>query len=264
MPGALNLPSTHTKETIMTKHTLIFTAMAAAGLIMPSASANDAPDRLQTEVSAVQLAQAQTTRPEDKRGGTAATPDKGTGAKDMERTGGKEADKSQLGGFDKKFVKQAAEGGMKEVSLGQLAKEKATNDQVKKFGQHMVEDHTKANQELMKIAKSKNIDLPAKTESKDTKGMDKLRDLSGAQFDRQYMQEMVKDHEKTVKLFEQEAKEGKDPDLKAFAEKTLPTLREHLKMARSLSDQVGKGGGSAAGQTKSEMGKPDTPPRKTQ
>jgi putative membrane protein len=136
-------------------------------------------------------------------------------------------------GADQHFVMEAAKGGLAEVELGRLAADKASSDDVKKFGQRMVDDHGKANDELKSLAETKNITLPTALDSKDKEKMDRLSKLSGDAFDRAYMQEMVKDHKKDVNEFRTESKSGKDPDIKSWAAKTLPTLEEHLKMAES-------------------------------
>lgn len=136
---------------------------------------------------------------------------------------------------DTKFMKEAAEGGMAEVALGQLAAEKASNSDVKKFGQRMVDDHSKANDELKQIASQKNVDLPQDLSAKDKATKAMLEKLSGEQFDRAYMKDMVKDHKKDVSDFRRESKSAQDPDVKQFVTKTLPTLEEHLKQAESIA-----------------------------
>ena len=139
---------------------------------------------------------------------------------------------------DRKFVTEALKGGMAEVELGKLATEKASNAAVKQFGQRMAADHGKAGEELKKLAQDKGIDPPTTLDSKHQKLRDRLAKLSGAEFDRAYMDEMVKDHRKDVKDFQREADKAKDPDVKSFASKTLPTLQEHLKQAESVHAQV--------------------------
>ena len=129
---------------------------------------------------------------------------------------------------DKMFAVQAAKGGMGEVALGQLAQQKAGSDAVKQFATHMVDDHTQANDALKQVASTKNIMLPA-APPMDAKAK-KLENMSGAEFDKAYMAMMLDDHKKTIALFQKEAASGKDPDLKAFATKTLPTLKGHLEM----------------------------------
>lgn len=136
---------------------------------------------------------------------------------------------------DTKFIKEAADGGMAEVELGQLAVEKASSDDVKKFGQRMVDDHGKANEKLKAIAASKNIDLPQEPSAKHKATKARLAKLSGAQFDHAYMADMVKDHKTDVAMFHRESDGGGDPDVKAFATETLPTLEEHLKQAEGLA-----------------------------
>ena len=136
---------------------------------------------------------------------------------------------------DQSFVKEASEGGLAEVELGQLAAEKASNASVKQFGQRMVDDHTKANDELKQIATQKNMKLATTLSSKDQKTKDHLSKLSGAEFDQAYMKLMLKDHEKDVSDFRQESQSGSDPAIKKFATETLPTLQSHLKEAKSIA-----------------------------
>lgn len=152
-------------------------------------------------------------------------------------------DKNMKAGMnpDSKFMMEAAMGGMAEVKLGQLAVDKATSPDVKQFGQRMVDDHGKANQELMGLASQKGVTLPTDVSPKQQADMDKLSKLSGDAFDREYVKMMVEDHNKDVAAFQKEASSGKDPDAKAWAAKTLPTLQEHQSMAKSMWDGM-KGG----------------------
>jgi len=143
---------------------------------------------------------------------------------------------------DNTFVTNAAGGGMAEVELGKLAVEKASSDQVKQFGQRMVDDHGKANDELKTLAQQKNITLPTSISAKDKAERDRLAKLSGAAFDRAYMSAMLSDHKKDVSEFRVESTSGKDADIKAFAAKTLPTLEEHLKLAQDANKAVGTSG----------------------
>jgi putative membrane protein len=140
---------------------------------------------------------------------------------------------------DQTFVNSAAQGGKAEVTLGQLASQKASNQKVKDFGQRMVTDHGKAGQELTGIAQKKSITPPSSLTSEDQALYQKLQGLSGADFDKTYMEAMVKDHKKDIDEFQREADSGKDPDVKSFASQTLPTLREHLKMAQDAASAVG-------------------------
>jgi putative membrane protein len=135
---------------------------------------------------------------------------------------------------DRKFLKDAAIGGMTEVELGKLAKEKGSSDGVKQFGQKMIDDHTKANDELRQIAVSKSISVPESLDAKHKARVDKLSKLSGAEFDKAYIKDQLKDHEQDVKEFQQEAQSGTDEAVKNFASKTLPTLQAHLQAVKDL------------------------------
>jgi len=136
------------------------------------------------------------------------------------------------GSEDIEFVLDAAKGGMAEVELGKLAAERAQNAEVKKFAERMVNDHSKAGDELKSIAQSKGIRLPEQIEAKDRALITRLSKLNGAAFDRAYMQAMVSDHVKDVNAFKKEANAGRDQQVKSFASNTLPTLEEHLQHAR--------------------------------
>ncbi|HKV78179.1 MAG TPA: DUF4142 domain-containing protein [Candidatus Sulfotelmatobacter sp.] len=136
---------------------------------------------------------------------------------------------------DTAFVKKAARGGLAEVELGQLAVQKASSEEVKKFGQRMVDDHSKANDQLKQVAAQEHIDLPQAPSAKDKATKARLEKLSGEQFDKAYMSDMVKDHQKDVAEFEHESKTAKDPTVKSFAQQTLPTLRQHLKEAEKIA-----------------------------
>jgi putative membrane protein len=135
---------------------------------------------------------------------------------------------------DKNFVHEAAIGGMAEVELGKLAQQKAQSADVKQFGQRMEQDHSQANEQLMSVASGKSIDMPKQLDREHKQLRDKLAKANGADFDREYMQAMVKDHKKDIKAFEKEAKSGKDADVKNFAQSTLPTLQQHLQMAQDI------------------------------
>jgi len=136
---------------------------------------------------------------------------------------------------DKNFIIEAAVGGMEEVELGRLATQKGSSDAVKQFGQKMVDDHSAANAELTELAKSKSLSVPAELDAKHKAEVAKFSKLSGAAFDKAYSKAMLDDHNKDVAAFEQQSVSGTDPDLKAFAAKTLPTLKTHLEMAKALN-----------------------------
>ncbi len=139
---------------------------------------------------------------------------------------------------DSEFAVKAASGGMTEVELGRMAQQKAQNAEVKKFAAQMVEDHSKANEELKALAASKNITLPTAPGEDHRKDIDEIAKLSGADFDKKYISFMKEDHEEDVKEFRKAADDAKDPDLKAFASKTLPTLQMHLDMVTALDKKI--------------------------
>jgi len=145
---------------------------------------------------------------------------------------------SVTGTSDSSFVNEAAIGGISEVELGKLASTKAANAEVKKFGQMMVTDHSKANEELKALATKKGWTLPTESDSSHKSTLDTLKNKSGADFDKEYVEEMVDDHVEDVKAFEDKAKNATDPDLKAFAEKTLPTLRKHLDAIKAIQAKM--------------------------
>ena len=136
---------------------------------------------------------------------------------------------------DTTFVKKAARGGLAEVELGKLATEKASSEDVKKFGQRMVDDHSKANDQLKQVASEEHITLPEGLSAKVKASTDRLEKLSGEQFDRAYMRDMVKDHKQDVAEFEHASKSAHDPAVKSFATQTLPTLQDHLKEAERIA-----------------------------
>jgi putative membrane protein len=144
----------------------------------------------------------------------------------------------QAAAADAMFIRTAAMDGMAEVEHGRLAAQHAALDDVKQFGQRMVDDHSKAGDELKGLASQKHVTLPAALDAKHQAMQDKLSKMKGAAFDRAYMAHMVTAHQQAVALFQKEATGGKDPDAKAWAAKTLPTLQEHLKMARGLNAKV--------------------------
>lgn len=139
---------------------------------------------------------------------------------------------------DGQFVKEASSGGMAEVKLGRLAEEKGTNETVKKFGARMVNDHSKADENLKAAAAQANMTLPNKIDSKDEQQYNRLSKLSGETFDREYAKEMVTDHTQDIAAFRKEATNGEDAPIKNFASETLPTLQEHLKLAREMEKSV--------------------------
>lgn len=141
---------------------------------------------------------------------------------------------------DEAFLKKAAQGGLMEVRLGELAKSKGMQPGVKDFGAMLASDHGKANAELKSLAESKKVELPGQLDSKGEAMINRFEKLSGAEFDKEFVEAMIKDHKKDVKEFEDVAKDSKDADVKAFAEKTLPTLRSHLQKVEELQKEISK------------------------
>lgn len=139
---------------------------------------------------------------------------------------------------DPQFVLKASEDGLAEVNHGLLAAQRASSPEVKQFAQRMVKDHEKANKELLDLANTKGFKVASDMGAKHQAMQDRLTKLSGADFDRHYMQHMVDGHEKTVALFKAETKSGKDEGLRAFAGKVLPTIEDHLKMAKQIQGKL--------------------------
>ncbi|UFS71151.1 DUF4142 domain-containing protein [Geomonas sp. RF6] len=148
----------------------------------------------------------------------------------------------KLGRKDKAFVTKAASAGMMEVQLGQMAQQNGQSQEVKDFGSRMVADHTKANDELKQLAQTKGISLAESMDRKDKKMVDKFQKVKPQEFDKEYMKAMVKDHQKDVADFRKASKDVKDPDIQAFAAKTLPILEQHLQQAQEVAKKVGAGG----------------------
>jgi len=167
------------------------------------------------------------------------------------------ASASTLSAGDRKFLNEAADGGMAEVELGKLAMQKASDENVKKFGQRMVDDHSKANDELRELAKRKGVDLPQTPSAKNQNLKQRLAKLNGPSFDKAYMTDMVTDHREDVAAFQKESNVARDPLVKSFATQTLPTLKEHLKTAQEISSKTTSAlGGTAAGTIQNASGKP--------
>ncbi|GAA4448846.1 hypothetical protein GCM10023092_02060 [Rurimicrobium arvi] len=141
---------------------------------------------------------------------------------------------------DREFVMKASMGGMMEVDMGRLGVSNGSSQAVRDFGQRMIDDHSKANQELEALAHSKGITPDAMSGKDSQKDMDKLRDKKGADFDKAYMHMMVEDHKKDIDLFQKEADKGDDPELRSWANAKLPTLRDHLRMAQDIENGLKK------------------------
>ena len=140
--------------------------------------------------------------------------------------------------FNTTFALKAGAGGMMEVELGTLAQQVAQNPRVKRFGAMMVEDHTKANSELMTLATSKGIAIPSTLPGEIQTHINEMKKLKGAEFDKHYMMMMTDDHKEDIALFEKASKNAPDAGIKAFATKTLPILNMHLDSAKAIKDAV--------------------------
>lgn len=161
-----------------------------------------------------------------------STPWQGALAQDKEKSPATE--KGAGAGTDAMFIKKAANGGMTEVELGKIAAEKGQSQDVKDFGNRMVKDHSKANDELKEVAGKMNAKVPGKLNAKHKGMVDQLSALSGAEFDKAYVKAMIKDHEQDIAEFEKASKEVKNADLKKFIDNTIPVMKEHLEMIKKF------------------------------
>jgi len=144
-----------------------------------------------------------------------------------------------LSAAEKSFIKDAAGGGQLEVELGKVAQQNAASQDVKDFGAKMETDHTKAGDELKTIAQKNNVAIPTELSQKHKSKVEKFSKLSGDKFDKKYMKDMVADHKKDIAEFKKASKMANDPELKAFVDRTLPTLEHHLEMAKETAQKVG-------------------------
>lgn len=148
------------------------------------------------------------------------------------------AQRGQLSDSDYRFLEKAARGGLEEVEIGQMAEQKGTDQTVKDFGKRMVTDHNKLNDQLKQIAGQKGATVPASMSHHENSTMSHLENLSGAKFDQTYAKDMVKDHKKDIKEFQNAAKNLQDPDLRNFAQQAVPILQEHLTLAQNMETTV--------------------------
>jgi putative membrane protein len=217
--------------------TLLRGALATSAIFCLVSLGATAQDQATTSGSQSSTSGTQSTTKSKKSHKSSKSSDASMGASDSSSTSSSSGASSsgQLSAADKTFVMKAAQGGMAEVELGQLATQNAKSDEVKQFGQRMVDDHTKANDQLKQVAQQKGVAIPTELSAKDKADKARLSKLNGEQFDRAYMQHMVMDHKKDVAEFQKESTSGKDNDVKNFASQTLPTLQDHLKQAQQVS-----------------------------
>ena len=147
----------------------------------------------------------------------------------------------QLSETDRTFLMMAGKDGMKEVHMGQMAAKEGQSAEVKKMGSQIAADHTKANQQLMAIAEKKGVKLDTKHK------MPKMSKTDMANFDQAWIGMMINDHQKDIAVYQRQGQQGADPELKAFAKKTLPVLQKHLKMVQQAQKKMGSGGTNPAG-----------------
>ena len=147
---------------------------------------------------------------------------------------------SQVSKEDRDFFDNAAQSGLLEVRLGQMVAAKGSSDDVKRFAQRMVDDHTKVNQQLAQIGQKDGLSMPQSLDKKHQDELDKMSQYGGTKLDQEYMSRMVSEHKDDVKAFEKQSKDGKDPSLKQLAASTLPTLNEHLAQAKQIDDRIKK------------------------
>ena len=145
---------------------------------------------------------------------------------------------TKISSGDREFMKKAAHAGHAEVKAGEMALEKSENEDVRRFAQRMIDDHTKAGDELKQLAEDKNETLPTEPNDEQKEKADELAELSGDDFDLEYMDVQISDHETVIDFFEDEVDNGADSDVVGFAKKTLPTLKSHLEMAENINDNL--------------------------
>lgn len=170
---------------------------------------------------------AQTTAPATPPGNTPAPPGRSQPLSTMRQA---------PSGEDFTFARKASEDNAKEIALGKIATDNGHSDATRQFGQRLVQDHSKANQQLKALAQRKGLDLSPPS-PKQGKTAQKFRQMQGADFDRAFADYMVKDHKKGIELYRKEASQGRDADLQAYARDTLPVLETHLQNAQSLQNQ---------------------------
>ncbi|HEY9810068.1 MAG TPA: DUF4142 domain-containing protein [Halomicronema sp.] len=158
--------------------------------------------------------------------GSSNTPENSNRSEDVNRS-------NMVSESDRMFMMKAAKNGMTEVQLGQMAVQKASSEAVREFGQRMVEHHSQANRELMQLAAEKGMTLPNDIGDENREVMSQLSQLSGVEFDRAYMEEMLRAHNKDLSMFQTQAQQGQDSDIKSWASQKVPTLETHLAMVRN-------------------------------
>ena len=148
---------------------------------------------------------------------------------------------TKLSPMDNAFIRDSAQDNKAQIMLGELAEKKATNADVKQFAERMVRDHDKIEERLEQLADNEGVELPRNPAPRANMTDDELQKLSGKQFDKAYMSHMLNDHTQDVSAFKHEEQQGSNPQVKEFAEKTLPTLESHLQEAQKVAPETGAG-----------------------
>jgi putative membrane protein len=204
------------------------------GSVSTATTPASAPDTTSSKDTTTPLDSNPSTAPTDSAN-MSATKDP-TLATSPEQAGQKTASSGHFS--DRHFLVKAAEGGMTEVELGQIAQQKASSQDVKQFGARMVDDHSKADTELKGIAQQQGVSIPTKLDARHQAAVDKLSKLSGADFDRAYVNDMVKDHQADEAEFQKASTSAQDPQVKDFASKTLPVIQSHLADIQSIQSKL--------------------------
>jgi putative membrane protein len=144
----------------------------------------------------------------------------------------------QLSEQDRNFILEARPMGLAEVKMSQLARDYALRSEVRKFAERMIKEHGEANKKLMKILRKTDLDAPDEPDEEHQELMDQLYELEGEEFDKEYVRTQVKDHEHHLELYEREARQGEDPDVKEFAKACVPLLQQHLTQVKGLASTL--------------------------
>lgn len=213
-------------------------AQQRAGSTGTAATPASAPDTTSSKDTTNALDKNPSTAPSDSANNS-ATKEPTTATTEDRTPQGNKGDKSETGTFsDKHFMVKAAQGGMTEVELGQIAQKNGSSADVKQFGARMVADHSKANTELKGLAQQKGVTVPTKLDASHQAMVDHFNKLKGPDFDRAYVKDMAEDHQKDVAEFQQASTSAKDPDVQAFATKTLAVVKGHLADVQNLQSKI--------------------------
>ena len=155
------------------------------------------------------------------------------------------ADSSMKHSGDAGFIQQVAQDGKAEVDLAQLAQRKAQSPEVKALAQRLATDHMKSNQQLLQVAQKEGVQPPSSASKDGSKARSELEKLNGQAFDQAFVKEIVQDHQKDIQFFQRQQNSLQDPQLKSFAQQTLPVLQQHLQMAQQVASQIGATGSSS-------------------